>query len=214
MVASLSARMLNAIVVQSQPRVADALRTVVAYDPGIRVVATVPDVDDPRLAATPADLIVLDGDDLGAGLEQAIATCERAAPLARVCVLSIRSRADDLRRALAARADAYIVKDFTAAQFCSILRSVASGHYYADPRIAGAMLRRRSMRTVVTGELSGRENEIVRLIAAGLSNRDIGNRLSLSEKTVKNHVSHIFTKLKISARSHVAVYAIRSGLVS
>ena len=183
--------MLNTIIVQAQPRVADALRTVVAFDPGIRVVATVPDVDDPRLAATPADIIVLDGDDLGAGLEQAIATCERGAPLARVCVLSIRSRADDLRRALAARADAYIVKDFAAAQFCSILRSVASGHYYADPRIAGAMLRRRSMRTVVTGELSGRENEIVRLRRGALEPRYRQPSVAFREDREKPREPHL-----------------------
>jgi len=214
MLASSPSKTLRLIVVQPEQRVAEALAMVVSHDPAIHIVETVNDVDDARLGANHADLILLDGDELGSALERAIATCERAAPLARVCVLSIRSRADDLRRALAARADAYIVKDFTPVAFCAILRSVASGYYYADPRIAGAMLRRRSMRSAVTGELSGRENEIVRLIAAGLSNRDIGARLSLSEKTVKNHVSHIFTKLKISARSHVAVYAIRSGLVS
>ena len=52
------------------------------------------------------------------------------------------------------------------------------------------------------------------MIADGLSNREIGNRLSLSEKTVKNHVSHILAKLKVNARSGVAVYAVRNGIVT
>jgi DNA-binding NarL/FixJ family response regulator len=76
------------------------------------------------------------------------------------------------------------------------------------------MLRRRSTRAQQTTELSSREYEIVRLIADGLSNRDIGKRLALSEKTVKNHVSHILAKLKVNARSGVAVYAVRNGLVN
>jgi DNA-binding NarL/FixJ family response regulator len=61
-------------------------------------------------------------------------------------------------------------------------------------------------------ELSPRELEIVRLIAAGLSNKEIGQRLFLTEKTVKNHTSRIFVKLNVVARTQVAVHAIRSGL--
>jgi DNA-binding NarL/FixJ family response regulator len=62
-------------------------------------------------------------------------------------------------------------------------------------------------------ELSEREGEVVRLIAQGLSNKEIGVRLCLSEKTVKNHVSRILSKLNISARAQAVVYAIRMGLV-
>lgn len=119
-----------------------------------------------------------------------------------------------MQRALAAKADAYIVKDTSPWALVDIVHSVAGGEFYADPRIAGAILRRRSGRTQDESELSGREFEIVRLIAEGLSNREIGRRLTLSEKTVKNHVSHILAKLKVTARSGVAVYAVRSGLVT
>jgi DNA-binding NarL/FixJ family response regulator len=119
-----------------------------------------------------------------------------------------------MQRALSAKAAAYIMKDTSPATMIEIVHSVARGDYYADPRLAGAMLRRRSTRGNDASELSGREFEIVRLIADGLSNREIGSRLSLSEKTVKNHVSHILAKLKVNARSGVAVYAIRNGIVN
>ena len=102
---------------------------------------------------------------------------------------------------------------FLAAIGCSG-QSAQSEPSAADPRIAGAMLRRRSNRSRQSSDLSSREYEIVRLIADGLSNREIGRRLTLSEKTVKNHVSHILAKLKVSARSGVAVYAVRNGLVN
>jgi DNA-binding NarL/FixJ family response regulator len=119
-----------------------------------------------------------------------------------------------MQRALSAKAAAYVVKDTSPQMMIEIVHSIARGDYYADPRLAGAMLRRRSGRSNEPNELSSREFEIVRLIADGLSNREIGNRLSLSEKTVKNHVSHILAKLKVNARSGVAVYAVRNGIVS
>jgi len=61
--------------------------------------------------------------------------------------------------------------------------------------------------------LSDRELEVVRLVAEGLSNKEIGSRLKLSDKTVKNHISHILAKMSFTARTQIAVHAIRSGLV-
>ncbi len=76
-----------------------------------------------------------------------------------------------------------------------------------------AVKRLKNDHAVPANELSPREREIIRLIAQGFSNRDIGQRLVLSEKTIKNHVSHIFTKIRCTARSQAAVHAIRTGLV-
>lgn len=61
--------------------------------------------------------------------------------------------------------------------------------------------------------LSERELQVVRLIAEGLANKEIGRRLGLSDKTVKNHISHILAKLQLSARTQVAVHALRTGIV-
>ena len=61
--------------------------------------------------------------------------------------------------------------------------------------------------------LSERELEVVRLVAEGLSNKEIGSRLRLSDKTVKNHISHILAKMSLTARTQIAVHAIRSGFV-
>lgn len=199
--------------VVSQPLVVQALRHVLAAGAHIEVVADVRDVDDPRLAALRPEVIIIDIDELSLSLEDALVACERAAPQSRLCALSAQTRPRVMQRALA-KADAYIAKDTAPAAFVEIVSSVAAGDFYADARIAGAMLRRRSARTQDTNALSSREYEIVRLIAEGLSNRQIGKRLTLSEKTIKNHVSHILAKLKVTARSGVAVYAVRNGLVT
>jgi DNA-binding NarL/FixJ family response regulator len=95
------------------------------------------------------------------------------------------------------------------------LKIVARGHSYVDPRLAGGLLRGRSRGAEKrpATELSSRETEILKLIAEGFANKQISSRLGLSEKTVKNHISRIFSKLKISARTQAAVHAIRAGIV-
>jgi DNA-binding NarL/FixJ family response regulator len=202
------------ILVERHALVTKALRHVFAADPSIEIVADVSQPADPRIAELRPQIVFIDIDDLETSIEEAIAACERASPQSRICALSAQHRPRTMQRALSAKADAYIAKDTSPAMLVEIVHSVAGGEFYADPRIAGAMLRRRSGRAPEVSELSGREYEIVRLIAEGLSNREIGKRLTLSEKTVKNHVSHILAKLKVNARSGVAVYAVRNGLVN
>jgi RNA polymerase sigma factor (sigma-70 family) len=194
-------------------RLDEALRHVYAQDPDLEVVGSASGVDSDTVALLQPDVVVIDLDDLTVPIEAAVTACEAGAPEARVIVLSAQSRVRTMQRALSARAAAYVLKDKTPAALIEIVHSVARGDFYADPRLAGSMLRKRVNRASEPGELSGREHEIVRLITEGLSNREIGRRLGLSEKTVKNHVSHILAKLKVTARSGVAVFAVRSGIV-
>ena len=193
--------------------VVDALREIFSIDKHLEIVGDAREVDATEIGALRPDLIVMDLDGLVPSIETAIATCESASPQSRVCVISMQHRARVMQRVLSARAAGYVVKDTTPMSFVQIVRSIASGEFYADPRLAGTLLRRRSTRVPINNLLSNREVEIVRLIAEGLSNREIGSRVALSEKTIKNHVSQILSKLKISARTGVAVYAVRNGLV-
>ena len=94
------------------------------------------------------------------------------------------------------------------------MRVVAQGSTYVDPRVAGGMLKRRFVNggdETTIGELTAREADILRLIAGGFSNKEISAKLELSEKTIKNYVSRIFSKLNVTARTQAAVYAIKAG---
>lgn len=193
--------------------VVEALRHVLTVDPEIVIVGNDVTPDSSALHDLRPDVIVLDIDDMLEPLEQAIAACGRRSPQSRVAVLSAQRRTGTMQRALAAKADAYVLKDTSPRAMREVVRSIAAGDVFADPRLAAMLLRRRSSRVRDVGDLSARESEIVRLIADGLSNREIGNRLDLSEKTVKNHVSHILSKLDVTARSGIAIYALRNGLV-
>jgi two-component system response regulator DegU len=207
-------RTIRVYLVEPQPAVSAAMRQVLEQDSSIVVVGVAADPRSLEIGELRPDVIFLDTDAVALEVEEAIAACERSSPQSRVCVVSAQHRPRAMQRALAAKADGYVAKDTSPATFLEIVHLIANGDSYADPRIAGAMLRRRSTRSRELNELSSREFEIVRLVADGLSNREIGKRLMLSEKTVKNHVSHILAKLKVNARSGVAVYAIRNGLVN
>jgi two-component system NarL family response regulator len=206
---------LRVAVIESQVLFAKALCGIFADDTEFKVVG---DFRTPVLATlqqTAPDLIVLDLDGQPADIAQTLGVCKEAAPKARVCVLSMNLSPEIMQRCLSNGAEAYIVKDISPQELLRAVKTVSEGQSYVDPRVAGGLLRRRSMNGGKPDimELSAREAEVLKLIAEGLANKQISARLHLSEKTVKNHVSRIFSKLNISARTQAAVHAIRAGIV-
>lgn len=129
--------------------------------------------------------------------------------------ISVVGTAASMKQAAASDADVVVdeallheLKDLSVADFLAMIRSLPPPP--AKPaRHLRPISSRRDMRTV----LSGRELEVVKLVAEGLSNKQISLQLRLSDKTVKNHISHILAKMSLSARTQVAVHAIRAGLV-
>jgi DNA-binding NarL/FixJ family response regulator len=209
-----SHRRIRLIVIEGQALFSKALCQLLAIDNELDVVGDAVSLEAAALERLQPDLIVLDLDGHALEIDEAMRHIKSALPNSRVCVLTTHLRAEVMQRCLSAGVEGYIVKDCTPAELIRALKTVATGVPYADPRVAGALLRRRSQSNGrhEVGELSTRETEIIRLIAAGLSNKEISMRLQLSEKTVKNHISRIFSKLNISARSQAAVHAIRTGL--
>ncbi|MDQ6932916.1 MAG: response regulator transcription factor [Candidatus Eremiobacteraeota bacterium] len=200
--------------VEGQALFGKALCQLFALDPALRVVGDSEAVVAAPISKARPDVIVLDLDGHSQDLDQAMSCCREAAPQAQVCLLSMKSQPEVMQRCLAAGAQGYIIKDITPTELISAVKMVAAGHTYVDPRVAGGLLRRRSMSTARDlNELSVREIDVIRLIAEGLSNKEISDRLTLSEKTVKNHISRIFSKLNICARTQAAVHAIKTGLV-
>lgn len=201
--------------VEGQALFGKALCQLFALDPALRVVGDSETATVAAISKVRPDVIVLDLDGHSLELEQAMACCREAAPQAQVCILSMKSQPEVMQRCLAAGAQGYIIKDITPSELISAVKMVAAGHTYVDPRVAGGLLRRRSMSNgrADLNELSVREIDVIRLIAEGLSNKEISDRLTLSEKTVKNHISRIFSKLNICARTQAAVHAIKTGLV-
>ncbi len=202
-------------VIEGQALFAKALCQVFAQESAMEIVGDGQVIDEAVLAKARPDVIILDLDSATTGLVEMLDRCKAAAPKARICALTMRPTPEIMQRCLASGADGYIIKDVTPLEFINAVKLVASGETYVDPRVAGGWIRRRSngSRRADLNELSVRETEVIRLIAEGLSNKEISARLNLSEKTIKNHISRIFSKLNIYARTQAAVHAIKIGLL-
>lgn len=202
-------------VVEGQVLFAKALCGVFSNEANVEIVGDAQTINETVLAKARPDVVILDLDGTNTGLVDALERCRAAIPTARICALTMRPAPEIMQRCLAAGAEGYIIKDITPAELIRAVKLVASGETYVDPRVAGGWLRRRSTgsRRADLNELSARETEVIRLIAEGLSNKEISARLNLSEKTIKNHISRIFSKLNIYARTQAAVHAIKLGLL-
>jgi DNA-binding NarL/FixJ family response regulator len=134
----------------------------------------------------------------------------------RVVILTMQELGDDVLAAIAAGADAYCVKASDPATVVEAVRTAAAGGAYFDPRIAHVVLRKLSgsNERPERSPLSPRETEIVRLVAEGVGNADIAERLNVGLGTVKGHLRDILEKLSASDRAHAAVTAYRRGLIS
>jgi DNA-binding NarL/FixJ family response regulator len=207
-------RTIRVVIIESQALFAKALCLALKSDPEFDIRGDADSVRSASLQKWRPDLVLLDLDGHPIDVEETMENIREQAPGARVCVLSAKVEPVVMRRVLAAGAEGYIVKDITLVELVRAMKTVAAGSSYVDPRIAGGLLRRAGTneRRTALYDLSDREVDIVRLIAEGLSNKEISGRLILSEKTVKNHISRIFSKLNISARTQAAVYAMKIGL--
>ena len=123
-------------------------------------------------------------------------------------MVSINESAEHIHRALEAGALGYVPKSRKQDVIIKAIRAVAAGERFLEPELA----RRLTARSATTG-LSQRELEVVRLVASGLANKEIGSRLLLSENTVKTHLARIMAKLGVHDRTSLAMRATALGLI-
>jgi two-component system nitrate/nitrite response regulator NarL len=168
-------------------------------------------MDAVRIAAeTSPDLMLIDLSMPGSGLA-AIAPVLAASPHTRVVVLTVSEKAEDLAQALNGGASGYLLKGVGSRALAEILEVIAKGETYVTPSLSARLLSHiTSERASPIGSdplrsLSARELEVLALLAAGQSNKQIAIRLDLQEKTVKHHVSHILSKLGVSNRTEAAI---------
>lgn len=142
-----------------------------------------------------------------------------SSPRTGVIMLTVHADEEYLFEAIKAGAMGYLLKDATPEELVRAIRVVHGGEGLLAPTMAAKVMREFA-RTRETKDLAGvlnpltnREGEILQHVAAGLANKEIAHRLSISERTVKNHLSNIMEKLHVNSRTQAAVFALRSGLV-
>jgi DNA-binding NarL/FixJ family response regulator len=126
-------------------------------------------------------------------------------PETRVVALTSFSDRQRVTDILAAGATGYVLKDSRPDDLLAAVRAAAGGHVPLDPRVASALLPTRE--PPLTEQLSDREKQVLRLVAAGLANKQIARRLGIAESTVKVHTGNIFRRIGVTDRTSAAIWA-------
>jgi NarL family two-component system response regulator LiaR len=195
------------------------LCALISTEPGMEVVGEAADGIEVVLKARSLrpDIILLDLVMPRQGGIEAIAEIKAEDPEARILVLTSFADDDKVFPAIKAGALGYLLKDSSPRQLLQAIRDVHRGESSLDPAIARKLIRELNQPPELppTEEpLTAREVEVLRLVAQGLSNQEIADRMVLSERTVRTHVSNILEKLHLANRTQAALYAVREGLAS
>lgn len=197
--------------------VREGLRALFATEPGLELVAEAADgietVD--KVRALKPDVILLDmlmprKDGLGAIHDIMIQN-----PEARILVLTSFAEDEKVFPAIKAGALGYLLKDSSPQELLQAIRNVHRGEASLHPTIARKLMRELNQPPSLpptTDPLTEREVEVLRQVAQGLSNDEIAEKLVVSERTVRTHVSHILDKLHLANRTQMALYAVREGI--
>jgi len=152
---------------------------------------------------------------------EATRTIKDTSPSTKVLMLTNSDEETDLYDAIKAGASGYLLKEISIEEVSNAVRSVHAGQSLISPSMAGKLLtefatiskRRDERAQLPTPRLTERELEVLKLVAKGMNNRDIGAELFISENTVKNHVRNILEKLHLHSRMEAVVYAVREKLL-
>jgi len=203
--------MIRLLLADDHPVVRAGLRAVLETEPDLEVVAEASSAEDAVRLAAGADVVLMDLQ-FGPGMDGATATAAitAAAEAPKVLVLTTYDTDGDILAAIEAGATGYLLKDAPPEDLAAAVRNAAAGQTVLAPAVAHRLMNR--MRTPATA-LSGREIEVLGLVADGLSNVEISKRLFLSQATVKSHLVHIYAKLEVDSRTAAVAAAQTQGLI-
>jgi DNA-binding NarL/FixJ family response regulator len=214
--------MIRVVVVDDQPVVRSGIVRILGPDDGFKVVAECGDGDEVASAVAEhrPDLVLMDVRMRRMDGVTATRMLADGGSTAPVLVLTTFDDDDALWGALDAGAAGFVLKDASAEDLIAAARAVAGGAAWLDPKVTPRVLtafrsnvRPRLAEAVKIDELTGREHDVLRLMARGRTNGEIAAELFVSEATVKTHVGAIFTKLGVRDRAAAIIFAFDHGLV-
>jgi len=212
-----SATRVRVLIVDDHTIVRKGIRALLAEAGGFEVVGEASNGQEAVLRAqeTQPDVILMDLLMPGVDGIEATRQITSREPQARILVLTSFAADSKVFPAIKAGALGYLLKDSSPEELVRAIRQVHRGEPSLNPTIARKLLQeiaRPVERQPAAEALTAREMDVLRLIAQGLSNQEIANRISVSEPTVRAHVSRILGKLHLASRTQAALYAVREGL--
>ncbi len=210
---------ITAVIVDDHSVVRQGVRAFIETQPDITMVGEAASGEEAvRLCAEGApDVALVDLVMPGMDGVEATRRIKEVSPRTQVIILTSYHEDQHIVPAIRAGALSYLLKDVKPAELVEAVRKAARGEVVLHPRVAAQMMRAfqadKTSDAARLAALSTRELEVLRLIAEGLSNAELAEKLCISEKTVKSHVSNILSKLHLADRTQAAVYAWRKGLL-
>jgi two-component system NarL family response regulator len=173
-----------------------------------------------RAAELQPDVVMMDVRLPGVGGIEAARRIRNAQPSTKVVILTVSDDEEDLFGAIRAGVSGYLLKEISIDEVANAVRAVVQGQALVTPSMAAKLFsefnvlsRRVDAQHGTTPRLTDREVEVLRLVAKGMSNKEIATELVIAENTVKNHVRNILEKLQMRSRMEAAMYAVREKLV-
>jgi DNA-binding NarL/FixJ family response regulator len=204
---------IRVLLADDQRVVREGLGTLLGLLDGIELVGTAGDGEE-ALALVDRhdpDIVLMDLRMPGGDGVEAIAQIVATVPGVRVMVLTTYESDRDILRAIEAGAGGYLLKDSSPAELAEGVRAAARGETVLAPSVASTLVRQ--VRSPAPPTLSARETEVLRLVARGLTNADIGRKLFIAEATVKTHLLRAFAKLDVADRTAAVTRAMSHGLL-
>jgi two-component system, NarL family, response regulator LiaR len=212
--------MIRVLICDDQVVVCEGLRAILSTVPGIEVVGIAGDGEQAllKIEALHPDLVLMDLKMPNMNGIQATRQVRERFPNTRVLVLTTYDFDEWVFDAIRAGASGYLLKDTPRDELVTAIQGTIAGKTYVDPAVAGKLFHQVAQTASspdpnLAQLLSDRETAVLRLMARGLANPEIAQKLYLSEGTVRNYVSSILTKMGVADRTQAVVLAIRSGLV-
>ncbi len=204
---------IRVMIVDDHPVVREGLLGMLESEAGLEVAGEAGSGDEAvvRAAELRPDVVLMDLRMRGGDGVSATARILADRPETRIVVLTTYENDQDIVRAVEAGAAGYLLKDTSRADLVAAIAAAARGETVLSPSVASRLVSR--MRAPSTVALSPREAEVLSLVAEGLTNAEIGRRLSISETTVKTHMLRIFGKLGVSDRTAAVTTALAQGLL-
>jgi DNA-binding NarL/FixJ family response regulator len=211
--------MIRVFIADDQMLIRQGIRTLLEMDGNISVVGEAADGAEAVTAmlSTPVDVLLLDIRMPGTDGIDVLRTLAADGALPPTLILTTFDDSDVVLDGIRAGARGFLLKDVSYQQLVAAIRAVASGATVFQPAVTERLLRAgRTVRTDTNApreQLTGREAEVVRLMAGGYSNREIAAALGTAEGTVKNHVSSILAKFGVRDRTRAVLKALETGLL-
>ena len=214
---------LRVLIVDDHALFRRGLQMVLAQEPDIEVVGEASDGSEAveKAKTLKPDIVLMDVRMPRRSGIEATGDIRDMLPGAKILMLTISDEEADLYESIKAGASGYLLKEISIEEVADAIRSVMAGQSRISPSMASKLLsefaaisqRAGDRRELAAAKLTDREMQVLKLVAQGLNNKDIAERLFISENTVKNHIRNILDKLHLHSRMEAVVYAVREKLL-